>query len=208
MFYIYIWIYWISVTLSVLAFYSCCGYVCISTIWYLSSGTQTMVFFFLVEHIVWIAVSPLFILEIYTYNLIVNSLEQWKKMKLKSNVYNLVALNRAWSDSMKEKEIYTYILFFKKKKWIEATATYNWRFSWVFGDNGTKVASIRQQKSNKEHFAYQRFQIDSCFCKHIVAMSHKWNVKQKPKVYLVDHIWQTERESKVHSERKKERARK
>lgn len=36
-------------------------------------------------------------------------------MKLKSNVYNLVALNRAWSDSMKEKEIYTYILFFKKK---------------------------------------------------------------------------------------------
>lgn len=166
-----------------------------------------MVFFFLVEHIVWIAVSPLFILEIYTYNLIVNSLEQWEKMKLKSNVYNLVALNRAWSDSMKEKEIYTYILFILKK-WIEATATYNWRFSWVFGDNGTKVASIRQQKSNKDYFAYQRFQIDSCFCKHIVAMSHKWNVKQKPKVYLVDHIWQTERESKVHSERKKERARK
>lgn len=84
--------------------------------------------------------------------------------------------------------LYKYFIW---KKWIEATATYNWRFSWVFGDNGTKVASIRQQKSNKEHFAYQRFQIDSCFCKHIVAMSHKWNVKQKPKVYLVDDIWQT-----------------
>lgn len=36
-------------------------------------------------------------------------------MKLKSNIYNLVALNRAWSDSMKEEEIYTNILFEKNE---------------------------------------------------------------------------------------------